>query len=148
MLNLPVSLIDCNICLWQRPESWTTDNQTYVLNLKGQSNESFDLNFFHYLNQPGPLTNGLKYLRFWFRRVIQILGNKKNDSPKRLTCRNIIPWGVMFWRIFIDSSWYDTLDRLTRKGMILWGDWLARVWYFGEMDSPRYHHPGENEKFE
>ena len=45
--------------------------------LKGQSNEIFDLQFFYHLNQPGPLTNGLNYFRFWwsFRRVIQIFVN-------------------------------------------------------------------------
>ena len=33
--------------------------------------------FSHNLNQPGPLTNGTKYFRFWlsFRRVIQIFMN-------------------------------------------------------------------------
>ena len=42
--------------------------------LKGQSKEIFDLQFFHHLNQPGPLTNGLKYFRIWlgFRWVIRI----------------------------------------------------------------------------
>ena len=45
--------------------------------LKGQSNEIFDLQFFYYLNQPGLLTNGLKYYRIWlsFRWVIQIFMN-------------------------------------------------------------------------
>ena len=34
--------------------------------LKGQSNEIFDLQFFFNIsNLPGPLTNGLKYFRFW-----------------------------------------------------------------------------------
>ena len=33
--------------------------------------------FFHHLNQPRPLTNGLKYFRFWlsFHRVIRIFIN-------------------------------------------------------------------------
>ena len=35
--------------------------------LKGQFNEIFYPQFFHHSNRPGPLTNGLKYFRFWFR---------------------------------------------------------------------------------
>ena len=48
--------------------------QLILFKLKKQSNEIFDLKFFHHLNQPGPLTNGLK---FWlsFRRVIRIFMN-------------------------------------------------------------------------
>ena len=40
--------------------------------------------FFHHFNQPGPLTNGLKYFRIWFRfrRDIRIL------IAKKLTRRN------------------------------------------------------------
>ena len=38
-----------------------------LADLKGQSNEIFDLHFFHYSNLPGPLINGFKYLRFWLR---------------------------------------------------------------------------------
>ena len=34
------------------------------LTLKGQSNEILDPHFFHNSNQPGPLTNELKYFRF------------------------------------------------------------------------------------
>ena len=43
----------------------------------GQSNEILDPHFFHNSNQPGPLTNELKYFRFWFRfcRVIRIFMN-------------------------------------------------------------------------
>ena len=57
--------------------------------LKGQSNEIFDLLFFHHFNQPGPLTNGLKYFRIWFRfrRDIRIL------IAKKLTRRGMIPQG-------------------------------------------------------
>ena len=58
--------------------------------LKGQSNEILDPHFFHNSNQPGSLTNGLKYFRFWFRfrRDIRILVSKK------LTPRGMIPRGV------------------------------------------------------
>ena len=58
--------------------------------LKGQSNEIFDLLFFHHFNQPGPLTNGLKDFRIWFRfrRDIRIL------IVKKLTRRGMIPRGV------------------------------------------------------
>ena len=46
-------------------------------NLKGQSNEIFDLQFFNHSNRPGPLTNGLKDFYFWFsfHRVIRIFLN-------------------------------------------------------------------------
>ena len=45
-----------------------------IVSLKGQSNKLFDPHFFHPSNLPGPLTNGLKYFRFWLRfsRVIWI----------------------------------------------------------------------------
>ena len=45
--------------------------------LKGQSNKIFDPHFFHHSNLPGPLTNRLKYFRFWFcfRRDIPIFLN-------------------------------------------------------------------------
>ena len=58
--------------------------------LKGQSNEILDPHFFHNSNQPGSLTNGLKYFRFWFRirRDIRVLVSKK------LTPRGMIPRGV------------------------------------------------------
>ena len=51
-----------------------------IVILKGQSNEIFDLHFFllHNLNQPGTLTNGLKYFRFWLIfRVIRVFVAKK-----------------------------------------------------------------------
>ena len=38
-----------------------------IITLKGQSNEFFNFQFLHYSNRSGPLTNGLKYFRFWFR---------------------------------------------------------------------------------
>ena len=38
-----------------------------IIILKGQSNEFFNYQFLHYSNRSGPLTNGLKYFRFWFR---------------------------------------------------------------------------------
>ena len=66
-----------------------------------------------------------------------------------MTRWGIISRGVMFWWIFywlakvwyhveIDTQGYDTPGRLTRLGMIPWGDWLTRVWYHGESDSPAY----------
>ena len=100
--------------------------------------------FYYYSNLPRRVTDGLKYFRFWLRfsRVIQILGFKKTDLPG-----------------------YDTPGRLTRRGIIPWGDWLTgvsyvprrdwltgvsyprkidspgRVPYPGEIDSPGYHTP-------
>ena len=44
----------------------------------GPSNEILDLHFFHHSNLPEPLTNGLKYFRFWLRFcwLIRILVSK------------------------------------------------------------------------
>ena len=42
------------------------------------SNEIFDLQFFHHSNQPGPLTNGLKY----FRLFVKISLHYSNCSVK------------------------------------------------------------------
>ena len=49
----------------------------------------------------------------------------------------------------IDSAQYDTPKRMTLCSMIPWVDWLAEVWYFGEIsthiltnDSPGYDTPG------
>ena len=36
----------------------------FAASLRGQSNEIFDLQFFHHSNQPGPLINGFKYFCF------------------------------------------------------------------------------------
>ena len=68
------------------PPSHTTTH-TY---LKGQSNEIFDLQFFHNSNLPRPLTNGLTFFRVWLRIRwdIRFLGSKK------LISRGIIPRGV------------------------------------------------------
>ena len=61
---------------------------------KRDSPTSFSaFSFFHNSNLAGPLTNGLKYFRFWlsFRWVIRFLGSKK------LTPRGIIPRGVKIY---------------------------------------------------
>ena len=44
-------------------------------NIKGTVQQDFRTSFFHNSNLPGPLTNGLKYFRFWLRihSVIQIV---------------------------------------------------------------------------
>ena len=46
--------------------------------------------FFHHLNQPGPLTNGLKYFRIWFRyrQDIRILVLKKL-TPRSIILRRV-----------------------------------------------------------
>ena len=50
------------------------------------SNETFDLQLFHHSNQPGPLTNGLKYLRFLLRLLkVKSYSNfsiRKTDYPQ------------------------------------------------------------------
>ena len=47
--------------------TWTFFIYITERTLKRQSNKIFYLQFFHHLNLPGPLTNGLKYFRFWLR---------------------------------------------------------------------------------
>ena len=72
--------------------------------LKGQSMEIFDLYFFQYSNLFGPLTNRLTYFIFWLRlHSYSSFGFKKLTCPWRLTRRALIPQGVMFWQIFVDS---------------------------------------------
>ena len=57
--------------------------------LKGTVQQEFHPSFFQYSYLPGPLTNGLKYFRFWlrFRGVIKILGLKEQ------TRQGMIPRG-------------------------------------------------------
>ena len=38
---------------------------------------------------------------------------------------------------------FHTLGRLTHQGIIPWGDWLTRVLYPREIDSPWYYTPGD-----
>ena len=114
--------------------------------LKGQSNEIFDLHFFHYLILPGALTNGLSYFRFRFRfrRAIRILCRfeKTNspgyDTPGRWLAGVWYPMELCFGGFFIDSLRFDTPQR----GMILRGDWLAGASFPAEIASPGYHTPG------
>ena len=96
--------------------------------IKRQSNEIFDLHFFHYSNLSGPLTNGLKYFRFWlrFRGVIQILGSTK------LTRRGMKPWGD--WQILI-TQWILNQNRKYFKPLVsgpgrfeLWKNWMSKMW--------------------
>ena len=53
--------------------------QIITMLFKGTVQRDFGPHFFHNSNQPGSLTNGLKYFRFWFRfrRDIRILVSKK-----------------------------------------------------------------------
>ena len=46
---------------WSVCQAGLNNEKMEVENLVGQSNKIFDLQFFHHLNQPGPLTNRLKY---------------------------------------------------------------------------------------
>ena len=55
--------------------------------------------FVHHSNQPGPLTNGLRYFRFWFsfRRDIRILGSEKLEYLGENETKNeniLTHWGV------------------------------------------------------
>ena len=74
--------------------------------LKGHSNEIFDLQFFHHSNQPGSLTNGLNYFRFWFgfRWDIRIFLNLHAVS---YCAESISPQYVWHWAESI-STQYDT----------------------------------------
>ena len=65
-------------------------------NLKGQSNDIFGHNiFFHNLNLPRPLTNGLNYFRFWLgiRQVIRIFQSSRGITPP---VDSISPRGISF----------------------------------------------------
>ena len=53
--------------------------------LNGQSNEIFDLPVFYHLNQPGPLTNGFKYFKFWF----SLLYSNFSESPRSIILRRV-----------------------------------------------------------
>ena len=56
--------------------------------LKEQSDEIFDLFFFQNSSLPGPMSNSLKYFRFWLRflRVIQIVcKNLSGNHTRRVT---------------------------------------------------------------
>ena len=90
---------------------------------KGTVKRDFGSPFFHYLNLPGPLTNGLKYIRFCLRfcGVIKMLGLKK------LLVGVWYPQESCFGRCFIDSPGYDTLGRLTRLGIKPQGKWKIRI---------------------
>ena len=75
--------------------------------LKGQSNKIFNLQFFSSLNQSGSPINGLKYFSILVEISLRYsnFSVKKSDSlgyhtPGRLPCLGIIPWRVIFWRIF------------------------------------------------
>ena len=76
-------------------------------NIKGTVQQDFRTSFFHNSNLPGPLTNGLKYFRFWLRirRVIQIFRNLRWDNlpeyhtPVSPSPRGFIPRGVNLPRV-------------------------------------------------
>ena len=74
--------------------------------LKGQSNQIFDLHFFPYSKLLGPLTNGKKYLSI----LVQISRKHLNFGFKKMTHWGMIPLGVMFRQIFMDSPGYDRGD--------------------------------------
>ena len=89
-----------NLFLWVfiiRYENFLHKNahgpQVLLKPLKGQSNEIFDLQFFHNSNLSGALANGLKYFWFWFRfcGVIRSLGLKKL-TPRGESKLNFILW--------------------------------------------------------
>ena len=106
--------------------------------LKGQSNKILDHQFFHNSNQLGPLTNGLKYLRFWlsFRWVILIF---VADSLGYYT-----PGSIDSPRYATPGRFDESFGSMTPRGMIPRQDWLCAVWYPGELDLPGYHTPGSH----
>ena len=61
-------------------------NRTGLQYRTGTEQRDFDLHFFHNSNLPGPLTNGLKYFRFWFRicQFIQIVQSPRGMIPRRV----------------------------------------------------------------
>ena len=64
--------------------SWETrQGHDILLTLEGQSKEIFTSSFFHHLNQPGQVINGLKYFRFGqvCFRDIRIWISTQYDTP-------------------------------------------------------------------
>ena len=130
-------LYSCLVCVKQKHLKWNT--KMYYRDSPTRFLTSI---FFHYLNLPGPLTNGLKY----FCRVIQILG-KQFDSPGLIPQWDWLtevcyPGESCLGRFFIDSPGFDTQGRLTRRGIVPGEDWLAGVSYPREINSSGYHNPG------
>ena len=120
--------------------------------LKGKSNEIFDLQFFHNLNLPVPLTNGLKY--FWFvlriRWVIQIL-SPKIDSPEYQTPASQSPQGIIPRQVSLPwvsypgksiSLGYYTPANQSPRGIIHWrvNKKSAKKWLPG-YDTPASQYP-------
>ena len=96
---------------------------TVILSLKkGQSNEIFDLQFFHNLNLPG-----LKYYKFWLRirRVIHPWGTIPQrvnlpgyDTLVSQSRRSIIPWQVMKKFVKHDSPGHHSIVSKSSRGII------------------------------
>ena len=83
--------------------------------LKGQSNEILEPHFFHNSNQLGPLTNELKYFRFWFRfrRDIHIFKNfpgvcdlGESISPGYHTAQSQSPRGIILRKVNLPGVSY------------------------------------------
>ena len=121
--------------------------------LKGQSNdifnlffslqaynEIFDLHFFHHLNQPEPVTNRLKYFRFWLR-FCQVIRIFRKHLPEVSYCAESLmtpgsrqpflitfaqchknKYGLIFYRkratIFILEKSSRTQNVLTPRGIM------------------------------
>ena len=88
----------------------------FVFDLKGTVQPDFwPPVFFHNLNLPGPLTNGLKYFLVWLRIrwVILILGLKKKLNPWRIK-------NLFYPRTFFKSEKCSPLIVEYESIMFLW----------------------------
>ena len=101
------------------------------LTLKGQSNEIFDLHFFHYSNLPGPLTNGFKVFLILVKisRSYSNFRFKITDSPACDTPgSNVLVGFFYYWLAGVYAGVYAgeidlaiipiTPERLTRRSVI------------------------------
>ena len=111
----------------------------FNLFLKGQSNEIFDLNCFSLFESAWATDQWVET----YSILVMILLSYLIFRFKNWLAGVWYPWESCFGGFFIDSSGYDTLGRLTRRGMMLRGDWLAGVSHPREIDSSGYHTPGD-----
>ena len=118
--------------------------------LKGTIQRHFWPPFFNPSNLPGPQTNGFKHFFDWlrFRWVILNLVSKKLSSRQvKQKCYPINIYQKCKIQLLISRIWLHIYfwDKGTCKHFKSWlltprgHEWVARVAYPGETDSPGYH---------
>ena len=112
------------ICWWQNTRaqlaSRAAPSRVWIVQLiigaqRDSPTRFSTFSFFHHSNQPGPLTNGLKYFRFWlrFRWDIRIFMNLRAVSycaesvcPRYDTAQGPSLCSVILRRVNIPAVWY------------------------------------------